>query len=53
MHGVCEAMSRIDYLEDQLSASSASAESENPDKNPLGDFLSEIVKDNMFLQNLK
>ena len=53
MHGVYEAMARIYCLEDRLNASSASAESENPDENPLGDFLDEITKDNIFLQNLK
>ena len=53
MHGVYEAMARIYCLEDQLSASSASAESENPNENDPGDFWDEITKNNMFLQNLK
>lgn len=53
MHGVYEAMARIYCLEDQLNGSSASAESENPNENLLGEFWSEIDKTNMFLQNLK
>ena len=53
MNGMCEAMARIYRLENQLNTSSASAESENPDENPLGEFLNEFIKDNMFLQNLK
>lgn len=53
MLGVCEAISCICCLKDQLNASSASAESESPNENPLGDFLDEITKDNIFPQNLK
>ena len=53
MHGVCEAMARIYYLEDQLSASSASEKSENQEKILSGEFWNEIEKNNMFLQHLK
>ena len=53
MRGVQEAMLRIYCLEDQLSGSSTSAESENPNENLLGEFWFEIDKTNMFLQNLK
>lgn len=53
MHGVCEAMSRIYYLEDQLNAPNANAESESQDKILSGEFWDEIEKNNMFLQHLK